>query len=61
MAGYRIHGFGESSETAEQSQIPLETNKMTYDILGVVEGTKPALAAHATDDKAFFVLPRKGR
>lgn len=31
---------------------------LAYDIIGAVEGGKPALAAHATDQKAFFVLIR---
>jgi len=31
---------------------------LAYDIIGSVEGGKPALAAHATDQKAFFVLIR---
>jgi len=29
---------------------------LAYDIIGAVEGNKPALAAHATDDKAFLDL-----
>ena len=29
---------------------------LAYDIIGAVEGNKPALAAHATDDKAFLAL-----
>lgn len=29
---------------------------LAYDIIGSVEGSKPALAAHATDDKAFLAL-----
>jgi len=31
---------------------------LSYDIIGQVEGGKPALAAHATDNKAFLVLIR---
>ena len=31
---------------------------LAYDIIGSVEGSKPALAAHATDDKAFLALIR---
>ncbi|MFG6546482.1 MAG: UvrD-helicase domain-containing protein [Cognatishimia activa] len=31
---------------------------LAYDIIGQVEGGKPALAAHATDDKAFLALIR---
>ena len=31
---------------------------LAYDIIGSVEGGKPALAAHATDQKAFLVLIR---
>ena len=29
---------------------------IAYDIIGIVEGTKPALADHATDDMAFTNL-----
>ncbi|MEP1207756.1 MAG: UvrD-helicase domain-containing protein [Rhizobiaceae bacterium] len=38
---------------------PLEArtfHSLAYDIIGTVEGSKPALAAHATDDKAFLAL-----
>ena len=38
---------------------PLEArtfHALAYDIIGAVEGNKPALAAHATDDKAFLAL-----
>ncbi len=38
---------------------PLEArtfHALAYDIIGVVEGSKPALAAHASDDKAFLAL-----
>ncbi len=31
---------------------------LAYDIIGEVEGSKPALAAHATDDTAFLALIR---
>lgn len=31
---------------------------LAYDIIGEVEGSKPALAAHATDDTAFIALIR---
>ena len=31
---------------------------LSYDIIGAVEGTKPALAAHASDDKAYLALIR---
>ena len=32
---------------------------LAYNIIGEVEGRKPALAAHATDDKAFLALIRE--
>lgn len=32
---------------------------LAYDIIGAVEGTKPPLAAHATDDTAFLALIRE--
>lgn len=38
---------------------PLEArtfHALAYDIIGTVEGNKPALAAHATDEKAFLAL-----
>ncbi len=38
---------------------PLEArtfHALAYDIIGTVEGNKPALAAHATDDKVFLAL-----
>ena len=38
---------------------PLEArtfHALAYDIVGAVEGSKPALAAHATDDKTFLAL-----
>lgn len=38
---------------------PLEArtfHALAYDIIGAVEGDKPALAAHATDEKAFLAL-----
>lgn len=31
-------------------------HSLAYDIIGTVEGSKPALAAHATDDKAYLAL-----
>ena len=40
---------------------PLEArtfHSLAYDIIGAVEGSKPALAAHATDDKAYLALIR---
>ncbi|WP_255596854.1 UvrD-helicase domain-containing protein [Cognatishimia sp. MH4019] len=41
---------------------PLEArtfHSLAYEIIGSVEGSKPALAAHATDDKAFLALIRE--
>ena len=50
----------EMSERIEaRCGVPLEArtfHALAYDIIGVVEGNKPALAAHATDDKAFLAL-----
>lgn len=31
-------------------------HSLAYEIIGVVEGSKPALAAHATDEKAYLAL-----
>lgn len=39
--------------------MPIEArtfHALAYDIIGAVEGSKPALAAHATDDAAFLKL-----
>jgi DNA helicase-4 len=50
----------EMSERIEQRcGEPLEArtfHSLAYDIIGVVEGSKPALANHATDDKAYLAL-----
>ena len=38
---------------------PLEArtfHALAYEIIGIVEGSKPALASHATDDKAYLAL-----
>lgn len=52
----------EMSERIEQKcGEPVEArtfHALSYDIIGFVEGGKPALAAHATDNKAFLVLIR---
>ncbi|MBI1493178.1 UvrD-helicase domain-containing protein [Rhodobacteraceae bacterium MYP1-1] len=48
-----------SERIEERCGEPLEArtfHSLAYDIIGVVEGSKPALAAHATDDKAFMAL-----
>lgn len=48
-----------SERIEERCGEPLEArtfHALAYDIIGAVEGTKPALAAHATDDKAFLAL-----
>jgi len=48
-----------SERIEERCGEPLEArtfHSLAYDIIGVVEGSKPALAAHATDDKAFLAL-----
>lgn len=50
----------EMSERIEQRcGEPLEArtfHALAYDIIGIVEGSKPALANHATDDKAYLAL-----
>jgi len=48
-----------SERIEERCGEPLEArtfHSLAYDIIGAVEGSKPALAAHATDDKAFLAL-----
>ncbi|WP_377512821.1 UvrD-helicase domain-containing protein [Octadecabacter sp. R77987] len=50
-----------SERIEERCGEPLEArtfHSLAYDIIGIVEGSKPALAAHATDDKAFMALIR---
>jgi len=50
-----------SERIKERCGEPVEArtfHALAYDIIGQVEGGKPALAAHATDDKAFLVLIR---
>lgn len=50
----------EMSERIEQRcGKPLEArtfHALAYEIIGIVEGSKPALASHATDDKAYLAL-----
>ncbi len=50
----------EMSERVEaRSGVPIVArtfHAIAYDIIGIVEGSKPALAAHATDDMAFTNL-----
>ncbi|WP_254429231.1 UvrD-helicase domain-containing protein [Ruegeria sp. HKCCD7221] len=52
----------EMSERIEEKcgeQLEARTfHSLAYDIIGAVEGSKPALAAHATDDKAYLALIR---
>lgn len=48
-----------SERIEERCGEPVEArtfHALAYDIIGQVEGGKPALAAHATDDKAFLAL-----
>ena len=48
-----------SERIEERCGEPLEArtfHSLAYDVIGAVEGSKPALAAHATDDKAFLAL-----
>ena len=48
-----------SERIEERCGVPLEArtfHALAYDIIGIVEGSKPALANHATDDKAFLAL-----
>ncbi len=50
-----------SERIEERCGEPVEArtfHALAYDIIGRVEGGKPALAAHATDEKAFLVLIR---
>lgn len=50
-----------SDRIEEKCGEPLEArtfHSLAYDIIGAVERSKPALAAHATDDKAFLALIR---
>ncbi|WVX49918.1 ATP-dependent DNA helicase Rep [Roseobacter fucihabitans] len=50
-----------SERIEEKCGEPLEArtfHSLAYDIIGTVEGSKPALAAHATDDKAYLALIR---
>ena len=50
-----------SERIAERCGEPVESrtfHALSYTIIGEVEGGKPALAAHATDEKAFLVLIR---
>ena len=51
---------GEMSERIRQrcdAEVPAMTfHKLAYDIIAEVEGRKPPLAAHATDEKAFQIL-----
>ncbi|MEZ5778861.1 MAG: UvrD-helicase domain-containing protein [Paracoccaceae bacterium] len=53
----------EMSERIEaRCGMPIEArtfHALAYDIIGAVEGSKPALAAHATDDMAFIALIRE--
>ena len=51
-----------SERIEEKCGEPLEArtfHSLAYDIIGAVEGSKPALAAHATDDKAYLALIRE--
>ena len=48
-----------SERIEERCGEPLEArtfHSLAYDIVGIVEGSKPALANHATDDKAYLAL-----
>lgn len=50
-----------SERIEEKCGEPVEArtfHALAYDIIGQVEGGKPALTAHATDEKAFLVLIR---
>ncbi len=51
-----------SERIEEKCGQPLEArtfHSLAYEIIGAVEGSKPALAAHATDDKVFLALIRE--
>ena len=50
-----------SERIQARCEVPIQArtfHALAYDIIGVVEGSKPALAAHATDDAAFVALIR---
>lgn len=53
----------EMSERVEaRSGVPIVVrtfHALAYDIIGIVEGAKPALADHATDDMAFSILIKR--
>ncbi|WP_419590547.1 UvrD-helicase domain-containing protein, partial [Thiolapillus sp.] len=51
-----------SARIEERCGAPVEVktfHALAYHIIGVVDGSKPALAPHATDDVAFLALIRK--
>lgn len=49
--------MSERVEARSGTPIPARTfHALAYDIIGMVEGTKPALAEHATDDAVFINL-----
>ncbi len=62
LLAYAKDAAKEMSERIEEKcGEPLEArtfHSLAYEIIGAVEGSKPALAAHASDDKAFLALIR---
>ena len=62
LLAYAKDAANEMSDRIEEkcgSPLKAKTfHSLAYEIIGRVEGSKPALAAHATDDKAFLALIR---
>ena len=60
LLAFAKNAAAEMSERVEaRSGVPIVArtfHALAYDIIGIVEGTKPALADHATDDMAFTNL-----
>ncbi len=60
MLAFAKNAAAEMSERVEaRSGVPIVArtfHALAYDIIGIVEGSKPALADHATDDLAFTNL-----
>ncbi len=60
LLAFAKNAAGEMSERVEaRSGVPIVArtfHAISYDVIGIVEGSKPALANHATDDMAFTNL-----
>ena len=63
LLAFAKNAAAEMSERVEaRSGVPIVArtfHAIAYDIIGLVEGSKPALADHATDDTAFTALIKK--